>query len=402
MAAIFKKRKKTTKQSNSLQPDLQNTVRGRAMATVTVNDAKETSASDVESPILSAPVDMTNLYVPFFGNDKPNVKAINQAIARYKALDIVNNGDADSIDAAQAELTKIDDLFSGLSEDRKTANKDFLTNIQFEQKRVNILRKKMIMREYPVTQPKIGFRFDSRPIELALTNGYVALDPQNAAITQNGENQSMVGASNNFVGSLNYRGYAINNAHHLTKSKWKKDKGKTFYWTTTVVREGGMTYEWLLRKITNATDKQRARQLILNRVEGTSEDDRELNNLFRKYGASNNIGTTEIVTESIPPEDILGYWDLFEPDNRKQGKTYRFFSRIGDDEKIDENDNSDAPEGFALRLTINDDDEDTFPTDQQIQDVVDSINIDSVAQTEVQRYLDFIKTEGTIKKSNII
>ncbi len=41
-----------------------------------------------------------------------------------------------------------------------------------------------IFEGYPVKVPRIGFRYDSRPIGLALKNGYVAEDPNNAIITK--------------------------------------------------------------------------------------------------------------------------------------------------------------------------------------------------------------------------
>jgi hypothetical protein len=168
-----------------------------------------------------------------------------------------------------------------------------------------------IMEDYPVTEPRIVFRYDSRPIALALEKGYVAENPEAADITEGGENQNMVGGGHNFVGPYSYRGYAKVNAHSKTKQTWKGGKN-TFYWTAAVVRSGGMTYEWLLNKITDEGDRERMREIVLTRTEGSPKTDQELIEIAGKYDfqGTRNIGTTEIVTDKIFPEDILGYFEI--------------------------------------------------------------------------------------------
>jgi hypothetical protein len=172
-----------------------------------------------------------------------------------------------------------------------------------------------IMQNFPVTAPHIVFRYDSRPIALALEEGYVATDPKNANITEGGENQDMVGGAHNFVGAPNYKGYSMINAHQLTKKQWREQGYKSFYWTAAVVRKGGMTYEWLLNKISDPEDRDRMRYLVMNRAEGSEESDRALKEIADRYPeirGLNNVGTTEIVTDRIAPEDILGYFEIRE------------------------------------------------------------------------------------------
>jgi hypothetical protein len=235
---------------------------------------------------------------------------VNQALEEYNT-----SGRADT-EAAQSKLTALDLLLNEVSERKGDEVARLREAIQLERKRVeSIERKNMIMTRYAIQEPKIGFRYDSRPIELALKEGYIAVNPEEAAITENGENQDMVGTAHNFVGSRNYEGYAKKNAHSETKAKWKKDKGTTFYWTAVIIRKGGMTYEWLLDQIPNEADRARVRTLVLQRIAGNPLEDKELKHITDKHGVSRNIGTTEIVTDKIAPNDILGYWEIFKPNS---------------------------------------------------------------------------------------
>nr|VFK23037.1 MAG: hypothetical protein BECKLPF1236B_GA0070989_13372 [Candidatus Kentron sp. LPFa] len=123
-----------------------------------------------------------------------------------------------------------------------------------------------------------------------------------------------------------------------------------------------MTYEWLLDQIDDETDRDRARELVLEREEGTDEGDDELKRILNKYGVSRNIGTTEIVTDRIAPEDILGYWEIFEPTDRLEEKQVRWRSVREFDEKSD----------------------------------------DGIPEEDLARYSSFQETGGSVKKSNIM
>ena len=124
---------------------------------------------------------------------------------------------------AYDKLSELESMLESVSSSKQARVREIKAALNQERKLLNLANKNEIMQNYPIKTPKIVFRYDSRPIALALSQGYVAQDPENGTITENGENQSMVGGAHNFVGSLNYRGYAKINAHSLTK----KSGGKT-------------------------------------------------------------------------------------------------------------------------------------------------------------------------------
>ena len=348
----------------------------------------------------------------------PNADAkqtINELITLYQSIDPKNQ-----VDYAYTTLASIRKkvyriynkvMNSGKSDKKTKSDKKEIENIlqaiETENGRLNILRKDMILRDYKIDTPKVVFRYDSRPIEVALKNGYVATNPDIANINKDGGNQEMVGGAHNFVGSMNYRGFAMQYTSNQTEQKWDKDQGRTLYWTAAVARTGGMTYEWLLKKIPDKKDQQKARDLILTRREGDKKSDAELQKILTKYDIPNNVGTTEIVTEKIAGEDILGYWEMFEPILGKHSgkiKRLRFISRMDDNELNNQDDKTDesVPQGFKVRMEINGDER---PRQQDLDRLVQNMNINlgnDIPQEDKQRYVDFIKTGGSVKKSNII
>nr|VFK63826.1 MAG: hypothetical protein BECKUNK1418G_GA0071005_10382 [Candidatus Kentron sp. UNK]VFK70941.1 MAG: hypothetical protein BECKUNK1418H_GA0071006_10442 [Candidatus Kentron sp. UNK] len=285
------------------------------------------------------PLDVKNIPTRWYRKKGGSAsRRVNDAMAAYRKFR--ETADVDS-NAGRREVRKqLDELERLLGQVTNPDKRDAVALVRealvAEGTELNIARKNQILREYAIEGPKIVFRYDSRPIDVALQDGYVAQDPENATITERGENQSMVGGARNFVGSLNYKGYANRNADPRTKKKWEREGGHTYYWTAAIVREGGMTYEWLLDQIPNETDRDRARELVLEREEGTEKDDEELKGILDKHGVSRNIGTTEIVTDRIAPEDILGYWEIFEPTDRLEEKQVRWRSVREFDEKRDD------------------------------------------------------------------
>ena len=105
---------------------------------------------------------------------------------------------------------------------------------------------------------------------------------------------------------------------------------------------------------------------MLSRVEGTKESDKALQDILNKHGVSRNIGTTEIVTDKIEADDILGYWEIFTPDANGKEK--------GLDESI---------EWVSLKDA-------------------DSLDIPDLPQEDIERFLAFTRTGGSVKQSNVI
>jgi hypothetical protein len=192
-----------------------------------------------------------------------------------------------------------------------------------------------IFKKFPLNQPRIVFRYDSRPIASVKEAGsYKALDPKNAMITEGGENQNMVGVALNYVGSLNYKGYAKKNADPRTKAQWKEQKYESYYWLAMVVRSGCYTFEWLLNTlITDYGDRNTMRRLVVTRTDASA--DAELKTIAGKYQGQgvNNIGSTEIATTEIPYDDVLGYFEIRSdqdgPYEYQQLQDIRTFEDIG-------------------------------------------------------------------------
>jgi len=184
-----------------------------------------------------------------------------------------------------------------------------------------------ILDRHPVTVPRIIFRMDSRPLGGAtgpLTVGYVPRPGAVPTITEGGENQNMVGGALNPVGSQNYLGYARIGASKETKAQWATDGVKKFYWVAAVVRSGGLTMEWLLEKIPDP-DRTALRNIVLTRAQGPqAANDLLLNAIADRHQLQGikNIGTTEIATDKIEADDILGYFEIHETGGKREALPY--------------------------------------------------------------------------------
>ena len=202
-----------------------------------------------------------------------------------------------------------------------------------------VQRAKDIPKDYPVKGPRIAFRYDSRPIGVALEAGYVAQEPDKAAITEGGENQNMVGAGLNYVGTYNYGGYSKSGLDPRTKAQWKVQGYESYYWVAVVVRSGGYTFEWLLEnRISDTTVREKVRNLVLTRK--GAEADKTLRELTAEYTGQgiNNIGSTEIVTTKIEPKDILGYFEIRVAKGEKTVQAYAEQTKPSEIERISEED----------------------------------------------------------------
>lgn len=289
-----------------------------------------------------------------------NSRKINDAIEEYNKID------ENLFEERSKQIKTIDTLIAhGVATSKEESLKQLKDELLREGKDINNRRKEYIMLNYPCKTPHIVFRYDSRPISLAKAEGYVALNPEKAAITDRGENQDMVGGGRNFVGTLNYKGYAKQNAHPLTKNQWKKEGMRTFYWTAAILRKGGKTYEWLLDQIPNEEDRNEARKIVLERLEGTEKEDKRLKQILDKHGVSRNVGTTEIVTDEIKGTDILGYWEIKEPLVK------------------DSLNETPDPKWIEVR--------------KMTEDELNQIPLD-----DLERYQAFLKTKGSIQQSNVL